>query len=197
MILPIVAYGDPVLKKEAEEIDENYQGLKELIENMFETMYGASGVGLAAPQIGKSIRLFIVDASPFAEDEEAENDEKAKGLKGFKKVFINPIIEEENGEEWSFQEGCLSIPSVREEVFRKEKITISYFDENFDFHEDEFDGYAARIIQHEYDHVDGVLFTDHLSPLKKRLINKKLKNIAKGEVTVNYRMRFPKLKKSR
>ena len=197
MILPIVAYGDPVLKKEAEEIDENYQGLQDLIENMFETMYGASGVGLAAPQIGKSIRLFIVDASPFAEDEEAENDEKAKGLKGFKKVFINPIIEEENGEEWAFQEGCLSIPGVREDVFRKEKITITYFDENFDFHEDEFDGYAARIIQHEYDHVDGILFTDHLAPLKKRLINKKLKNIAKGDVPVNYRMRFPKLKKSR
>lgn len=199
MILPIVAYGDPVLKQEAEEIDENYEGLKELIDNMFETMYEANGVGLAAPQIGKSIRLFVIDASPFAEDEEEEGepDEKAKGLEDFKKVFINPIIEEETGNEWGFKEGCLSIPNIREEVQRKEKIVITYFDENWDFHEEEYEGYAARVIQHEYDHVDGVLFTDRLSPLKKRLLKKKLTKISKGDVDVDYRMRFPAVKKRR
>lgn len=198
MILPIVAYGDPVLKKEGEEIDENYEGLKELIDNMFETMYEANGVGLAAPQIGKSIRLFVIDASPFAEDDEGdEPDEKAQGLEDFKKVFINPIIEEESGEEWGFREGCLSIPNIREDVQRKEKILITYFDENFEFHEEEYDGYAARVIQHEYDHVDGILFTDHLSPLKKRLLKKKLSNISKGDIDVDYRMRFPATKKKR
>ncbi len=198
MILPIVAYGDPVLKKEGEEIDENYEGLKELIDNMFETMYQASGVGLAAPQIGKSIRLFIVDASPFADDNDDEQpDPKAKGLENFKKVFINPIIEEETGEDWAFQEGCLSIPTVREDVYRKEKITISYYDENFEFHEETLEGYAARVVQHEYDHVEGILFTDHLSPLKKRLLNKKLNNISKGEVEANYRMKFPVKKRSK
>ncbi len=192
MILPIVAYGDPILKKEAVEIDEDYEGLQSLIDNMWETMYNAHGVGLAAPQIGKSIRLFIVDASPFAEDQEGEEpDPKAAGLEGFKKVFINPIIEEENGENWGFQEGCLSIPAIREDVYRKEKIIISYFDENFDFHEDTYEGYAARVIQHEYDHVDGILFTDHLSPLKKRLLGKKLNNISKGDVDIPYRMKFP------
>ncbi len=191
MILPIVAYGDPVLKKVGEEIDKDYPGLSELIDNMWETMYAASGVGLAAPQIGKSIRLFIVDASPFADEEEDEPDPKAKGLENFKKVFINPIIEEETGENWAFQEGCLSIPKIREDVYRKEKITITYFDENFDFHEETYDGYAARVIQHEYDHIEGILFTDHLSPLKRKLLTKKLGNISKGEIDVDYRMKFP------
>jgi len=192
MILPIVAYGDPVLKKVAEEIDENYKDLDKLIDNMFETMYEASGVGLAAPQIGKSIRLFIVDASPFAEVEEGEEpDPLAEGLENFKKVFINAIIEKEEGEEWAFAEGCLSIPKIREDVFRKPKIKISYFDENWKFHEDTYDGYAARIIQHEYDHIEGVLFTDHLSVLKKKLLKKKLINISKGEIDVSYRMKFP------
>ncbi len=198
MILPIVAYGDPVLKKVGEEIDENYPNLSELLENMFETMYAASGVGLAAPQIGKSIRLFIVDASPFADDkEEGEPDPKAKGLENFKKVFINPIIEEETGEEWAFQEGCLSIPKIREDVYRKEKIKISYYDEQFNFHEEEYDGYAARVIQHEYDHIEGVLFTDHLSPLRKKLLGKRLLKISKGEVEVDYKMKFPLVKKGR
>ena len=203
MILPIVAYGDPVLKKEAVEIAKEHPGLQALIENMFETMYEASGVGLAAPQIGKGIRLFIVDASPFAEPdededgEEIEPDPKAAGLDGFKKVFINPIIEEEKGEEWGFNEGCLSIPKVREEVFRKETIVISYYDENWELKEETFDGYAARIIQHEYDHIDGVLFTDYLSPLKKRLLKKKLQNISKGDIDVDYRMRFPARKKAK
>lgn len=198
MIYPIVAYGDPVLKKEAEEIEKDYPELDKLIEDMFETMYAASGVGLAAPQIGKSIRLFIVDGSPFAEDdEEAEEDPKAEGMENFKKVFINPIIEEEHGEEWGFNEGCLSIPKIREEVFRKERVVISYYDENWELKEETYEGYAARIIQHEYDHVDGILFTDHLSPLKKRLLTKKLQNISKGEVTVDYRMKFPLKKKGR
>lgn len=191
MILPIVAYGDPVLKKVGEEIDKDYPGLSELIDNMWETMYAASGVGLAAPQIGKSIRLFIVDASPFADEEEDEPDPKAKGLENFKKVFINPIIEEETGENWAFQEGCLSIPKIREDVYRKEKITITYFDENFDFHEETYDGYAARVIQHEYDHIEGILFTDYLPPLKRKLLTKKLGNISKGEIDVDYRMKFP------
>lgn len=198
MILPIEAYGSPVLKKEGDEIEEEYDGLEKLIDNMFETMYEANGVGLAAPQVGKSIRLFIVDASPFAEVEEGEElDPMAEGLAGFKKVFINPIIEEENGEEWAFSEGCLSIPTIREEVMRKPKIKISYYDQNWMYHEDEYEGYAARIIQHEYDHVDGILFTDHLSPLKKRLLKKKLTNISKGDVEVNYRMNFPNQKKGK
>lgn len=197
MILPIVAYGDPVLKKEAEEIDKDYPDLDKLIEDMFETMYAASGVGLAAPQIGKSIRLFIVDGSPFAEDEEDEDDPRAEGMENFKKVFINPIIEEENGEEWGFHEGCLSIPKIREEVFRQEKVTISYYDENWNLKEETYEGYSARIIQHEYDHIDGVLFTDHLSPLKKRLLTKKLQNISKGDIEVSYKMKFPAVKKSR
>lgn len=198
MILPIVAYGDPILKVEAVEIDKDFEGLDKLIEDMWETMYSAKGVGLAAPQIGKSIRLFIVDASPFAEDDsEDEPDPRAKGLAGFKKVFINPIIEEETGEEWAFEEGCLSIPAIREEVYRKEQITITYFDENFEFHEETFDGYAARIIQHEYDHIEGVLFTDHLSILKKRLLTKKLTNISRGDIDVDYRMKFPVSKRKR
>ena len=197
MILPIVAYGDPIFKREAVEINKDYEGLKELIENMFETMYEASGVGLAAPQIGESIRLFVVDGSPFAEDAEEEPDPRAEGLMGFKKVFINPIIEEESGEEWSFNEGCLSIPDIREEVYRKEKILITYYDENWVLKEESYDGYAARIIQHEYVHLEGILFTHRISPLKKRLLTKRLTNISKGIVSVTYRMRFPLRKKQR
>lgn len=191
MILPIVAIGDPVLKKVADKIDKNYEGLSSLIEDMFETMYNASGVGLAAPQIGKSIRLFVIDASPFAEDEE----EGTEMLKGFKKVFINAEILEEKGEEWGFNEGCLSIPGIREEVFRQEKLTIRYFDENFKEHKETYDGYAARIIQHEYDHIEGILFTDHISPLRKRLLKRKMEEISKGEVDVAYKMKF--VRKSR
>ncbi|MBX7094919.1 MAG: peptide deformylase [Flavobacteriales bacterium] len=188
MVLPIVAYGDPVLKKVAEEIDEDYPKLKEFIADMFETMYNASGVGLAAPQVGKSIRLFVVDASPFAEDEE----EGTEHLKDFKKVFINPIIEDESGEEWGFNEGCLSIPGIREEVFRQENLKISYYDENFNFHEESYDGYAARIIQHEYDHLEGILFTEKISPLRRRLLKRKLEEITIGDVDVRYKMKFPK-----
>ena len=192
MILPIVAYGDPILKKECEEIDENYPNLKQLISDMFETMYKAKGVGLAAPQIGKNIRLFIVDGSPFAEDEEDEDDPRAEGIENFKKVFINPIIEEEDGREWPFQEGCLSIPKIRENVSRKPDITVSFYDENWELKEESYSGYAARIFQHEYDHIEGILFTDYLSPLKRKLIQKKLNNITNGEIEIDYKMRFPK-----
>ena len=198
MILPILAYGDVLLKKECSEIKQSYSDLDQLISDMFETMYAASGVGLAAPQIGKSIRLFIVDGSPFSDiEDEQEEDPLAKGMENFKKVFINPIIEEERGEEWGFSEGCLSIPKIREEVYRKEKVVISYYNENWELKEEEYDGYAARIIQHEYDHIEGVLFTDYLSPLKKRIISKKLLNISKGEIDVNYKMKFPLLRKRR
>ena len=163
---------------------------------MFETMYRAKGVGLAAPQIGKNIRLFIVDGSPFAEKEEGEEDDpRALGIENFKKVFINPIIEEEEGEEWSFQEGCLSIPKIRENVSRKSDIVISYYDENWELKEERYSGYAARIIQHEYDHIEGVLFTDYLSPLKRKLLKKKLNNITNGLIEIDYKMSFPKISK--
>lgn len=196
MILPIVAYGDPVLKKVANNIEKDYPKLNELIENMFETMYNAYGVGLAAPQVGLPIRLFVVDTTPFSEDEDLSEEEQ-KALHGFKRVFINAQITQEEGEEWAFSEGCLSIPDVREDVFRKPKITIEYFDENFDKKTEVFDGLVARVIQHEYDHIEGILFTDKLSSLKKRLIKGRLNNISKGKIKVDYRMRFPAMKKKR
>lgn len=196
MILPIVAYGTPVLKKKAKEIAQDYTNLQELIANMFETMYNAHGVGLAAPQIGLPIRLFIVDATPFAEDEELTKEEQEQ-LKNFKKVFINPVIEEESGDEWDFNEGCLSIPDVREDVFRKPNIKISYVDENFQPQQMELNGLAARVVQHEYDHIEGILFTDKLSSFKKRLIKGKLAAIEKGKINVDYRMSFPKASKRR
>ena len=194
MILPIVAYGDPILKMVAEEIPENSPELTQLIADMFETMYLAKGVGLAAPQIGQSIRLFIVDGAPFADEEGEEPDPKAVGIDSFKKVFINPIIEGQSGEVWAFQEGCLSIPKIRENVHRKESILVSYFDETWLFHEERFDGYAARIIQHEYDHLEGILFIDKLAPLKKKLLAKRLGNIVLGLVDVDYKMKFNKKK---
>ena len=193
MILPIVAYGDPVLRKVGEEIDANYPDLKTLISNMKETMYNASGVGLAAPQIGKAIRLFIVDASPFAEDEDLSEEER-ETLKNFNKVFINPQILEEEGKEWAFNEGCLSIPDVREDVSRKERVIFEYQDEDFKTYTETLDGLAARVFQHEYDHIEGILFTDKLSTLKKRIIKKRLENISKGKINTDYRMRFPNLK---
>lgn len=194
MILPIVAYGNPVLKRVADEITSDYPNLSELIENMWETMYAAHGVGLAAPQIGLSIRLFVIDASLFVDEEEMDQEE-IDTLKDLKKVFINPIIEEEQGELWSFNEGCLSIPEVREDVSRKEEIVVSYVDENFTPQQLKLKGLAARVVQHEYDHVQGVLFTDHLSPLKKRLIKKRLTSISRGSISVEYRMKFPKKSK--
>jgi peptide deformylase len=196
MILPIVAYGDPVLRKIAEPIAHTYSNLDQLIENMFETMYAASGIGLAAPQIGLPIRLFIVDATPFAEDEDLTAEEQ-EPFKDFKQVFINAQILEEEGDEWVFNEGCLSIPDIREDVFRKPEIKIQYQDENFQTHVKTYDGIIARIIQHEYDHIEGILFTDKLSALKKRLIKGKLTNISKGKINVDYKMRFPALKKKR
>ncbi len=193
MILPIVAYGDPVLRKKATPISSDYPGLDELIENMFETMYGASGVGLAAPQIGKSIRLFVVDATPFSDDEDLTEAEQSR-LKSFKKAFINSEIIEETGDEWAFNEGCLSIPGVNEDVFRCSNVKIKYQDADFKEHVEEFDGLLARVIQHEYDHIEGVLFTDKLSSLKKRIIKNKLGNISKGKINADYRMRFPDIK---
>ena len=169
MILPIIAYGDPVLRKLGKSIDKNYPALESLLENMFETMYGAKGIGLAAPQIGLPIRIFIVDATPFKDDEELELEER-NFLSTFKQVFINAQIIDETGDEWVFNEGCLSIPDVREDVFRNETVKIEYLDEKFEKHTKEFSGIAARIIQHEYDHIQGILFTDKLSSLKKRLI---------------------------
>ncbi len=196
MILPIVAYGDPVLKKKAKDISESYPNFDVLLENMFETMYNASGVGLAAPQIGLPIRLFLVDTTPFGDDEDLSEQEQ-KALNGFKRVFVNPKIIEEEGNEWAFNEGCLSIPDVREDVFRKPNIKVEYYDENFDKHTESFTGLIARVIQHEYDHIEGVLFTDKLSSLKKRLIKGKLTNISKGKIDTDYRMRFPAQKKKR
>lgn len=181
MIYPIVAYGDPVLKKVAKDINKKEIDVKKLASEMFDTMYNAHGVGLAAPQIGKSIRMFVVDAEPMDEEECA----------GFKKVFINPEIIEEFGEDWTFNEGCLSIPEVREDVVRAEGILIRYFDENWVEHEEEFEGLKARVIQHEYDHIEGILFTDHISAFRKRLVKGKLSNISKGKIHPNYNMRFP------
>jgi len=196
MILPIVAFGDPVLRKKCKEISKEYPKLDILIENMFETMYGARGIGLAAPQVGVPIRLFIVDASPFDDDEDL-TDEERTFVADFKKVFINAKITSEEGDEWAFNEGCLSIPDINEDVFRQPKITIEYLDENFKEHKETYKGIVARIIQHEYDHIEGVLFTDKLSPIKKRLIKGKLANISKGKIDPKYRMKFPLAKKKR
>ncbi len=196
MILPIVAYGDPVLRKESQDISAEYPNLKDLIANMYDTMYDAYGVGLAAPQVGLPIRLFLVDTTPFADDEDLTKAEQAS-LKDFKRTFINAEILEETGDEWAFNEGCLSIPEVREDVFRKPKIKIQYQDEDFKTHVEEFDGLVARVIQHEYDHIEGILFTDKLSALKKRLIKSRLNNISKGNINVDYKMRFPAMKKKR
>jgi len=194
MILPIIAYGDPVLRKVGIDIDKDYPDLDILIENMKETMVNASGVGLAAPQIGKAIRLFIINATPFSEDDELEEEERTF-LATFDKVFINAKILKEEGDEWAFNEGCLSIPDINEDVFRQEKITVEYLDENFEKHTEVFDGLAARVFQHEYDHIEGILFTDKISSLKKRLIKKKLENISKGKINPKYRMKFPLLKR--
>jgi peptide deformylase len=194
MILPIVPYGDPVLRQETEEIDEKFP-VKELVSDMFETMYQAHGVGLAAPQIGQAIRLFIVDASPFSENEDM-NPEEAKKLKGFKKVFINPIIIEEFGNEWAFEEGCLSIPGINADVVRKESLIIEYYNEKWELVEEEYSGLIARIIQHEYDHIEGVLFTDLVNPLKKKFLSKKLAKISGGEISANYKMKFTTRKRA-
>jgi peptide deformylase len=188
MILPVFAYGEPILKQKALEIEPSFEGLEDFINNMFETMYHAGGVGLAAPQIGQSLRVFVVDAEPFAEDEEPNTHY----LRSFKKVFINPIIKKETGEEWAFREGCLSIPGIREDVYRHEKVTIQYYDQNFNELTETFTDFAARIVQHEYDHLEGKLFVEKISPLRRQMIKRKLEEIKGGQVDVNYRMKFPK-----
>jgi peptide deformylase len=181
MIYPIVAYGDPVLKKVAQDIEEGSLDVAKVSADMFETMENAHGVGLAAPQVGLNIRLFIIDTSVFDDKE----------ITPVRKVFVNPIIEEEWGEEWEYEEGCLSIPGVRANVYRPANLRISYFDTDWKEHVEEFDGMTARVIQHEYDHIEGVLFVDHLSSIKKRLLKGKLTNISKGECDASYRMKFP------
>lgn len=189
MILPIIGYGDAVLRKKGEEISKDYPELNQLINNMFDTMYNANGVGLAAPQIGLPIRMFVIDTTPFSENDDLSKQEQEE-LNGFKKVFINAKILKEEGGLWAFNEGCLSIPGIHEDVVRHDKITIEYFDENFKKHTEEFEGLRARVIQHEYDHIEGILFTDKISSLKKRLIEKKLKNIMEGKTNADYRMKF-------
>lgn len=189
MILPIVGYGDPVLRKKCDEVSKDYPELDVKIANMYDTMYNAQGVGLAAPQVGMPIRLFIIDTEPFSNDDEYSKEEQEE-LANFKKTFINPTILKEEGDEWGFNEGCLSIPDVREDVYRQEKITIEFYDENFEKHTDVYDGLIARVIQHEYDHIEGILFTDKISSLKKRLIKKKLQNIIEGKIVPDYKMKF-------
>lgn len=200
MILPIVVYGDPVLRKVSEDIDKTYPGLEQLIKDMFETMYEASGVGLAAPQIGKAIRLFVIDTQPFVDNDDDEDDdeftaEERKELEAFKKVFINARILEEEGTEWKFKEGCLSIPKIREDVERKPNVTIEYLDEKFVKHKETYKGLIARVIQHEYDHIQGVLFTDKISPFKRKLISGKLTDISKGKTFPDYKIKVYKPKK--
>ena len=194
MILPILRYGSPILKTKALEINESYPKLKDLLNNMWETMYSANGVGLAAPQIGLSIRIFIIDTFPFSEQEELSKRESSE-LASFKKVFINPKIIEQNGNDWDFNEGCLSIPDIREDVSRKEIIKINFLNENFENKTLVLKGLKARVFQHEYDHLEGVLFTDRLSSLKRRLIKGKLENIMKGKILTDYKMLFQNKKK--
>jgi len=189
MILPVVAFGNPVLKKAAQEVSPDHPGLKELIENMWDTMYPADGVGLAAPQVGHSLRIIVIDASGYAE--------KFPEADGFKKVLINARIYEEKGEEYSFNEGCLSFPGLREDIMRKPVIHIRYMDEHFQEHDERYDGVLARIIQHECDHIEGIVFVDRISSLKKMLLKSKLSDISKGNVEVAYKMTFPLLKKGR
>ncbi len=187
MMLPVTAYGLPILRKVAEEIDKDYPDLDQFIKDMFETMYSSDGIGLAAPQVNRSIRLFIIDGTPYAD--------KMPELADFKKVFINPYILEVSGKNASMDEGCLSIPNIREDVSRPDEVTIEYFDENWELKEEKYPGFAARVIQHEYDHLEGILFTDKISPLRKTLIRRKLQDISKGKVDTSYRMIFPIQKK--
>lgn len=194
MILPIVAYGDPVLRKVAKEMDESYPDLPKLIEDMWETMYASNGVGLAAPQVNKDVRLFVIDSAQiFAnmneQDREEENYPDAPGIK---QVFINAHVVEEHGDDWAYNEGCLSIPKIREDIYRAEEVTIEFEDENFTHHKKTFNGVTARIILHEYDHIEGKLFIDKISPLKRKLIKRKLEDISRGNVSVDYKMLFPK-----
>ncbi|MBN3034850.1 MAG: peptide deformylase [Bacteroidales bacterium] len=189
MVYPVTAYGHPVLRRKAGEIGNDFPGLSDLISNMFETMYISSGIGLAAPQINQSIRLFVVDATPYADE--------IPGRADLKKVVINPVMIEEYGDEWSFNEGCLSIPGIREDVMRKPEIRITWYDEHFQLHDERIDGILARIIQHEYDHLEGILFVDRIPAIRRLLLKKKLANITTGNIDVDYKMIFPKQKKSK
>jgi peptide deformylase len=187
MKLPIYAYGHPILRKETEEIDENYPDLEKLLKDMFETMYHSKGMGLAAPQIGRNIRLFLVDTAQLDTDDREEDGEEF-----IKEVFINPIILDESGKNWEYEEGCLSIPDVRGSVSRKPKVRIEYYDANFELQDKIFDGITARVIQHEYDHLEGVLFVDLLKPLKKRFVKKRLEKIRKGQIDADYKLIYAK-----
>ena len=187
MVYPIIVYGDPILRKRAKEIEKDTLDIKSFVRDMFETMYAAHGIGLAAPQIGKSIRVFVVDGTTLQDEDDAEGED----MTDFKKTFINPLIVGEDGEEWEFEEGCLSIPNIRENVTRQEKVKIRYMDEDWNPKEEEYDGVKARIIQHEYDHLDGKMFIDYLSPLKKRMLKGRLTDISKGAVDTEYRILAP------
>lgn len=189
MIIPIYGYGEPVLRQVGVEITPDYPNLKEIIANMYDTMYNAYGVGLAAPQVGLAIRLFVIDTEPFSDSDDLSKEEQNQ-LKSFKRTFINAKMLKEEGEEWGFNEGCLSIPDVREDVYRNERITLEYYDENFNKKIEVFDGLIARVIQHEYDHIEGILFTDKISMLKRTLIKKKLQNIMEGKSRPDYKMKF-------
>jgi peptide deformylase len=191
MILPIVAYGHPVLRKIASDVKPDYPNLEKLIADMWETMYGSNGVGLAAPQVNRDIRLFLVDTVQMFEKMEEEEKAEYPGDKGVRAVFINAYIKELDGDEWPYNEGCLSIPKIREDVYRQETVTLNYCDENFQQHIQTFSGLTARVILHEYDHIEGKLFIDHISPLKRKLIKGKLNDITKGKVNVDYKMLFP------
>jgi peptide deformylase len=192
VILPIVAYGHPVLRKVAHEIEPDFPGLEKLIADMWETMYGSSGVGLAAPQVNKDIRLFIIDTEQMFKNMEEDEQKSYLDAPGMKQVFINAHITELNGEEWPYNEGCLSIPKIREDINRHESVTLEYEDENFEHHTKTFSGLTARVILHEYDHIEGKLFIDHISPLKRKLMKGKLDDISKGKISVDYKMLFPK-----
>jgi len=192
LILPIVAYGHPVLRKVTGDIDADYPGLAKLIDDMWETMYGSSGVGLAAPQLNKEIRLFVIDTEQMFNNMEEDERKKYPDSPGLKQVFINAHIAELDGEEWAYNEGCLSIPKIREDITRHETVTLDYEDENFEHHTKTFSGLTARVILHEYDHIDGKLFIDHISPLKRKLMKGKLDDISKGKISVDYKMLFPK-----
>lgn len=194
MILPIVAYGHPILRKLAHDIDKNYPDLPKLIEDMWETMYASNGVGLAAPQVNRDIRLFVMDSAQIFSnmDEDERKEENYPDAPGIKQVFINAHVVEEIGDDWAYNEGCLSIPKIREDIYRAEEVTVSYQDEDFNQYTKTFSGVTARIILHEYDHIDGKLFIDHISPLKRKLLKRKLDDISKGNVSVDYKMMFPK-----
>jgi peptide deformylase len=183
MVYPIFLYGSPVLRKVAADIDKNFPNLQAFVQNMFETMEKSEGVGLAAPQVGESVRVIVINGKPMAEED--------KTMENFKKAFINPKILKRFGEDVIYNEGCLSLPGIREDITRKEKVRVAYYDENFEFHEEEFEGFQARVIQHEYDHIEGMMLIDHVSPLKRKILKKRLANISKGIVDVTYKTKAP------